>query len=136
MGYLNREDILKVDDVEIREVDVPEWGGTVRVRALSGYDRDAYQASMLQFQKDGQASPELGNMTAKLVSRSIVDEDGNQMFNELDVGRLGQKSSAALDRVSNVAAEISGLTAKSQEVAEGNSETGPSAGSFSPSPEN
>jgi hypothetical protein len=134
MPYLNREDILKAEDVETREVDVPEWGGVVRVKALNGYDRDAYQASMLQFQKNGQASPELGNMTAKLVSWAIVDDDGNRMFNELDIGRLGQKSAAALDRVSNVVAEMSGLTEKSVEAATENLEPTPNDDSGSTSP--
>ena len=131
MPYLNREDILKAEDVETREVDVPEWGGVVRVRGLSGYERDAYQASMLAFQKNGQASPELGNMTAKLVARAIVDEDGLPLFNELDVGRLGQKSAAALDRVSNVAGELSGLTEKSIEAAAENLEPTPNDDSTS-----
>jgi hypothetical protein len=122
MPYLSRDEIFEAKDVETREVAVPEWGGTVLVRGLSGYDRDAYQASMLEFQKNGQASPELGNMTAKLVSRAIVDEDGNPLFTALDVGRLGQKSAAALDRVSNVAAELSGLSQAAVEAAAENLE--------------
>lgn len=137
MAYLNREDILKADDVQTRDVDVPEWGGTVLVRGLSGYDRDAYQASMLAFRKIGQdPSPELGNMTAKLVSRAIVDENGVPLFNEFDVIQLGQKSSVALDRVSNVAAELSGLTPAAQEAATENLENAPSGASTSSSPEN
>jgi len=131
MPYLSRDEIFEAKDVETREVDVPEWGGTVLVRGLSGYDRDAYQASMLQFQKDGAASPELGNMTAKLVSRAIVDEDGNPLFTALDVGRLGQKSAAALDRVSNVAAELSGLSQAAVEAAAENLEPAPTDASTS-----
>jgi len=131
MPYLNREDILKAEDVQTRDVDVPEWGGVVRVRGLSGYDRDAYQASMMQMQAGGQMTPELINMTAKLVARAVVDEDGTPLFNELDVARLGQKSGVALARVYDVAMELSGMTAQAQAVAEGNSGTGPSAGSTS-----
>jgi hypothetical protein len=131
MGYLNREDILKAEDVQTREVDVPEWGGTVLVRGLSGYDRDAYQASMMQMQADGQAIPELGNMTAKMVARAVVDEAGVPLFNELDVGRLGQKSGAALARVYDAAMEMSGMTAKAVAAAEGNSEAAPSGVSTS-----
>jgi len=125
MPYLNREDILKANDVEVRDVAVPEWGGTVRVRALSGYDRDAYQASMMQMQANGQMSAEFGNLTAKLVSRAVVDEDGNPIFNEFDIGPLGQKSSVALARVYNVAAELSGITERAVEAATENLEPAP-----------
>lgn len=110
MSLLSKEDILKADDRETRDVDVPEWGGVVRVRELSGTDRDAYDASRMVEGPDGKFHPDFGNSRAKLVALSVVDEDGNLLFNELDVGRLGQKSSTALQRVADVAAELSGLT--------------------------
>ena len=132
MPYLSREDILKAEDLQTRDVDVPEWHGVVRVRGLSGYDRDAYQASMMQMQAGGQMTPELGNMTAKLVSRAVIDpETGAPMFNELDVGLLGQRSGAALARVYDVAMELSGMTVTAQEVAAANLEPAPSGDSTS-----
>ena len=108
MPYLNREDILKVDDTQFQDVDVPEWGRVVRVRGLSGYDRNLYETSMAQI-VGGRMVPEMSNRTAKLVARAIVDEDGNPMFNELDIARLGQKSGVALQRVFDVAEELSGI---------------------------
>ena len=41
---LTRDLILKADDIQTREVEVPEWGGTVLIRALTGTERDAYEA--------------------------------------------------------------------------------------------
>lgn len=140
MGYLKREEILKADDLETRDVDVPEWAlddgtCTVRVKALSGYQRDRYQASLLQFQKNGhRGKPELGNMTAKLVALAVVDEDGSPMFTELDVRNLGLKSSAALDRVADIAAEISGLVDDALEEATENLDETPNGDSGSSSP--
>jgi hypothetical protein len=132
MPYLNREDILKAEDLPTRDVDVPEWGGTVLVRGLSGMDRDLYQASMMTRAPNGDMIPDLGNMTAKLVSRSVVDEEGNLLFNEFDVARLGQKSAVALARVNEAAAELSGITPeKSIEDAAGNSEAAQSGDSTS-----
>jgi hypothetical protein len=123
--YLNREDILKADDLQTRDVPVPEWGGVVRVRGLSGAERDAFQASSVVMLPNGKVGQDFGNMTAKLVARAIVDEDGNPLFNELDIGRLGQKSAVALARVNDVAAELSGITEKAQEAAEANLEPAP-----------
>ena len=123
--YLSREDILKVDDLEVRDVDVPEWGGTVRVRALSGTDRDAYDASRMERREDGTFVATLENSRAKLVARSVVDDNGVLLFSDVDVVALG--------RVFELAAELSGL-ASGDEVA-GNSEAATSGDSGSSSPE-
>ena len=48
MVYLSREEILSVHDIVTEEVDVPEWGGIVRVRGMSGVQRDAFEASLIQ----------------------------------------------------------------------------------------
>ena len=40
----------------------------------------------------------------------MVDEDGNHVFNENEIAVLGEKSSAALDRVYSEAARISGIS--------------------------
>jgi len=130
MPYLNREDILKVDDTQFQDVDVPEWGGVVRVRGLSGYDRNLYEASMAQMVGDRMV-PEMSNRTAKLVARAIVDEDGNPMFNELDIARLGQKSGIALQRVFDVAEKLSGINQAASTTAAENLEPAPNDDSTS-----
>ena len=90
---------------------------------------------MMQIIEGGTAVPDLSNRRAKLVARAVVDDDGNPLFNELDIGVLGQKSAAALERVFDVAAELSGLGLDAVDVAAGNSEAAPSGGSGSSSPE-
>jgi hypothetical protein len=50
---LDRAAILGADDREYELVDVPQWGGTVRVRALSGTDRDRYLQSLYEVADDG-----------------------------------------------------------------------------------
>jgi hypothetical protein len=51
------------------------------------------------------------NATARLVARCIVDpETLEPMFTLEEADILGRKSAAALDRVGNVAARLSGLT--------------------------
>ena len=46
MTYLTREAILAKDDVQIEELHVPQWGGTVRVRGMSGTQRDAFEKAI------------------------------------------------------------------------------------------
>lgn len=134
MTYLSRDEILAADDLRAEDVKVPEWGGVVRVRELTGTELDAYQASMMSL-RDGETIPEMGNMRAKLVTRTIVGDDGEPMFTELDIGRLGQKSGVALQRVYEVAARLSGLSAASEDEVVAHLKDGLNAVGISTSPE-
>jgi hypothetical protein len=109
---LSRQEILESDDLTTEEVDVPEWGGTVIVRALAGVERDAYESEIFTAPKVQGMAPEfnLQNLRAKLASRTMVDEDGKRLFSDKDVVALGLKSAAALDRVFSVAQRLSRLT--------------------------
>ena len=48
MTYLSRDAILQREDIKTEDVEVPEWGGTVRVRGMSGVERDAFEASLIE----------------------------------------------------------------------------------------
>lgn len=116
---LSRADIIAAKDLATEEVEVPEWGGVVIVRALSGTERDAYEAGIFASGSTAPGkSPEynLQNIRAKLASKTMVDEDGKRLFSDADVVILGLKSAAALDRVFSVAQRLSRLT--NQDVAE------------------
>lgn len=134
MSYLSHDDILKIDDLEVRDLDVPEWGGTVRVKALSGKERANYQLSITQFRGD-EAIPNLTNIQAKLVARVIVDEDGKRMFSDQEINALGEKSGATLERIFNVGAEMAGLSDENIAQAAANLDETPSDESTSGSPE-
>lgn len=107
---LSREQILGADDRSTQDVEVPEWGGSVRVRAISGAERDAYEAGLVQLKSDGSRKFTLANARSRLVALSIVDEAGARIFDEADVAKLGEKSAVALERVFDVAASLSGLS--------------------------
>ncbi len=106
---LTRQDILAASDVVTEQVAVPEWGGSVMVRSLSGRERDDYDRSLINLQ-GGDKARNLRNMRAKLVVLSCYDSDGNRLFAEGDLDALGKKSSAALSRVFRVAQRLSGIT--------------------------
>lgn len=109
MGLLGRDAILAANDLPSLDVDVPEWGGTVRVRMLTGAERDAFEASTV-VQKGKDIRTNLVNLRARLVALCVVGDDGQRLFTEADAEALGQKSAAALNRVFTAAQTLNGLT--------------------------
>ena len=122
---LTRDDILQADDLERRLVEVPEWGGSVWVRALRGDEYDEFQASILEG-KGTNRQVNVRNLRAKLVVRAVVNEEGERLFDDADFEKVGKKSSAALNRLFTVAQELSAVDGDEVEALVGNSETGPS----------
>lgn len=127
MGYLSRETIFGLDDRQYEDVTVPEWGGTVRVVGLTGIERDRMEASVVGNGK----KMNLTNFRARLCALSIVDDQGERVFADADIGALGKKSAAALDRVFSVAQRLSGLSDEDVEDLAGESEPGLSENSTS-----
>ena len=111
MAILTRAQILEAQDLPTETVAVLEWGGEVLVRGLTGTERDALEASMID-KKGKTTEVRLQNLRAKLVSMSVVDEHGNRVFSAEDVEALGKKAAVALERVFEVARRLSGLTSE------------------------
>jgi hypothetical protein len=119
---LNRDSILAAEDKNYEDVYVPEWNGTVRVAGMSGADRNAYQASMVVLGPNGSVQRlNMADQLAKLLSRSLVDDEGNRLFSDKDVKALSSKDGAVLDRLGDVAMRISGLRKEDLESAAGKS---------------
>lgn len=106
---LSREQIDQADDLTFKDVEVPEWGGTVRLKALTGTERDAYEASVVQMKGDRKVF-KLDNVRARLVAMSLVDENGGRLYTDKEADQLGLKSGRVLDRLFDVARSLSGLT--------------------------
>lgn len=118
-GILTREQILGADDIAMERVDVPEWGGAIYVRVMSGTERDHYQSRRLTIVGNSQRF-NLENATVELVALTACDAKGKRLFSEADVAELGKKSSAALQRIAAVAQRLNGLAPDSVEDAEKN----------------
>jgi hypothetical protein len=128
-SYLGKDAILRAATLKTEEVRVPEWADpdtgsdVVLVRELRGRERDEFEAS-LAVQRGQRMVPDVANMRAKLVARTIVGEDGEPVFSQQDVAALGELSAAALDRVFEVASRLSGLNPADVEEAGKASENG------------
>lgn len=84
------------------------WGGTVKVKGLSGRDRDRYETSFARYE-GGKRIVSFENARAKLVALTVVDEQGKRVFTDQQVRELGELDGASLDRVFEAAQELSGL---------------------------
>jgi hypothetical protein len=113
---LTRDAILTAQDLKTTEVDVPEWGGSVAVRMMTGTERDAFGESLRK--PDGTFDGT--NYRAKLLAKCVVDEAGKPLFSDADIEVLNAKSSAAIDRVFKVADTLNTMGAEAIEAAEKN----------------
>lgn len=130
MVMLTREAILQSNDIDYEIVDVPEWGGSVRVKSMTGTERDAFEQSMMRMRKGVFDGVSLDNIRAKLCTMTMVNGEGELLFSgAADAEWLGQKSAAALDRVYTVAQKLSRLTKEDIDELTGNSESNPNADS-------
>lgn len=119
MKTLNRDDILKADDIGRELVPVPEWGGDVYVKGMTGAERDKFEASIVE-QRGKKQNLNMTNIRAKLASLTICDEQGKRLFTEADIAKLSEKSASALQRVFAIAQRLSGIgDADVEELAEG-----------------
>lgn len=125
MAILSRDQILSFSDLTTQDFDCPEWGGTVRLKVMSGSERDAFEAAVVA-QRGGDVTLNYTNYRAKLVARCAVDENGSRLFTDFDVDALGKKSSLALVRLAEGAATLNKLSNKDVEDLTKNSTGGQS----------
>lgn len=125
---LTRKQILESSDVEYEVIDAPKWGGKVRIRSLSGHDRAKFEMAIKPVvSENGKTGGKTPNWRELLVAMSIVDADGNLIFEEKDVAVLGKKDAGTLDKVVEAVMKLSGISQRDAETYQGNSETIPSA---------
>ena len=127
---LSKAAILSVDDLKTKDVEVPEWGGTVRIRELTGTELDSYEAQQTR-QVGDRVEPNPIGSRARLVVRALIDENGKRLFADADAMKLSEKSGLVLDRLWDEIAALSGQTAAAVEDAVKNSDKTESDGSTS-----
>lgn len=112
---LTRDAILAAKDIKIEEVSVPEWGGKIYVKGMTGAERDRFESSLIEIRGKKQTT-NLSNTRAKLAALTVCEKNGILLFTEADVHALGEKAAAPLNRIFEVARRLSGLS--DEDVAE------------------
>lgn len=119
---LTRESIFgTLPKLHREEVSVPEWGGSVWVRVLTGAERDRLEIQWGETKRH--------NFRARLVAYATCDEKGKNLFTEQDIQALGHQPTSALCRVCDVAFRLNLFTRDDVEELQKNSESGPSGDS-------
>ena len=125
-ALLSKSAILAAPDLKHEDVIEPQWGGTVRVRTMTGIERDEFRAAIAS-----ENGIPVGKFSAALLAATIVDADGARLFTIDDMAALQAKSAASLDAPAAVSMRLNGLGSNAVEEAVKNSEADQNASSGS-----
>jgi hypothetical protein len=112
---LSKEAFLNQNTLRKELCPIPELGGSVWVRELSGKALLDYRERVQKLQDEAGADAEVTpaqslDLMALLVSLTVVDDDGRLMFTEEEAYQLVYGSVAVLERLSSKAMELSGIS--------------------------
>lgn len=107
---LTREQILSAE-LPTETVDSPEWGGKVRIRALT-----AGEAADWQDYANSEEKRVGVRSIAGLVAMSLVDEAGTRLFSLADAPQLESCRPTALRRIFDAALRLNALSAPEAEA--------------------
>ena len=120
MKKLNIEDILNCVDVVSKTIEIPEWGGSVEIRSMTGEARDAYEESVFKRLENGEYERDLSNARAKLIAACVYKPDGTRMFkSDAQIKALGSKSAIVLDRLFTECQNLNAISQKDMDELEG-----------------
>ena len=105
MTLLGRDQILVGAPLASADVEVPEWGGIVRVREMTAGERDTFDILLVEGQH-----LDLRDYRAKLVPATACDEEGRLLFAPGDLDALTKLGAGAMDRLFEASARLNHLT--------------------------
>lgn len=135
---LNREQILAQKNFGIKEIDVPELGGSVYIRKWSGKDRAKFlQASITVDSGNVDVKYEkiFDNMSL-VVALSLCDETGARMFNDDEIDFISEMNADIIQTIYQESLTLNSLVQESVKDAAKNSSAIQSEDSISDLPAN
>ena len=115
MALLNRNQILEAKDIQTKDIEVKEWGGTIRIKQLSAKEYNDIFMNMINIRKMAakqlskknadenleEAINELAikNQKILIIIKSVVDENMNSVFTEADMELLYQKNTNVINKI-------------------------------------
>ncbi len=116
MTILTKQQILSSDDLPSETVEVPEWGGGVVIRSMTGRERDQYEETLLEGKVGGDIRTK--GLRSALLLVTCVDGEGNHLFDSAE--ELEGKSAKVINRLWEVSMRVSGMTEEEVEELVGN----------------
>lgn len=122
--FLTKEAITQVQDLPFKDIEVPEWEGTVRVVGLDGEKVQQYVSGLVVVDEDGKVRQlNTSTLMIDLLSLSLTNEKFEPLFPGDDGKKiLGKKSAAVLARLFDEAQKLSGIGKQAEAQALKNSE--------------
>tara|TARA_Y100001973_G_scaffold103364_1_gene170460 strand:+ start:567 stop:920 length:354 start_codon:yes stop_codon:yes gene_type:complete len=115
---LTKDQILQAIDAKTIEFDIPEWGGSILLRGMTGKARNEYEFWASSQNKHDVA--DFRGIRERLIISCAVDESGNPLFTIDEIDQLAAKNSEIIDRIHAKCQEICGMSPESVEEAEKN----------------
>jgi len=105
---------------QLTPVEVPELGGTIYLRIMSGTERDSFEAEAFRLNgKNVEINRE--NFRARLLVRTLCGEDGVRWFRDDELDAVGALSSTVTVPLADKASQINGISKADQEAIAKNS---------------
>lgn len=114
MDCLNKSQILQADDLDRKEVECPEWGGSVFVRKMNTEEMMKVGAMGTKTKATGDLDATMYQLIATWV---IVDEGGKSIFAATEIDKVAKKSFDPIRRIVETCMEMSGMTEEAAEEA-------------------
>jgi hypothetical protein len=121
---LNKKAILAANDVKLDgPVNVPEWGGDVFIKTLSGTERDSFEESY--------STEKMKNFRSRFLVLTLSDDKGARLFTDDEVDQLGGKSAIVINRLFDKAWAVNAFRSEDVEALGKDSPSDQSGGSTS-----
>jgi hypothetical protein len=121
---LNKKAILAAKDSKIEgPIQVPEWGGDVYIRTISGSERDAFE--------DSYAEQKMKAFRVRFLVLTLCDDSGERLFEDKEADDLGKKSSVVINRLFDKAWQHNAFTQEAVDALGEGSSTAQKGGSTS-----
>lgn len=104
---LGREAILEVNDCKYTEIEVEEWNGSVRMKVMTGLERDIFEQSLTN--RTAKGKREIRGFMVETLVTVLVDEAGKRLFTKEDIEKLNEKSAKVIGDLFDVALELNGM---------------------------
>lgn len=112
-----KDDILQADDLQREAVDVDAWGVTVYVQELPALDMQGWATRMDELQEEIISGEADVDWRAELLVETLVDEDGERIFEDSDVPELSRKANTVLDELADASMRVNGFDPDEMEEA-------------------
>ena len=114
--FLTLQQIVDADDMDFEVIEVPEWGGKVKLGSMTAGDRDAYEVAIYRSREKGGEEAALENVRSRLVAAALIEPK----VSKGQVVKLAKKNARIVNQLFDAARRLNGISAEDAAELEGN----------------